>query len=541
MNLERHHRNYDLHSWSGLALGLFIFVVCFTGCLALFDAELHAWEDPAKRMAVPEQPAPMDATFTEWISEQLGEDGKAEFINFTFPTAYQPYYTAYMNFETPNADGGHDHTAVQQSWNAATGAPFEERGDGLSAWLRDFHRDLMWPAKLGGRSVGRGLVGIAGVILLLSIVSGVVAHTKIMPELFTLRFFRSMRLKWQDTHKVLGLWGLPFYTMIAVTGAIIGVVTLLAPVIAVLTFKGDTEALFEAVIGAPLEASGRPANMLSVDDIRGFTSDATNEPAWYVVANNWGDENARFDVYFQSTSQLKIVDGYQISGVTGERIPDSQFENVTAGSRTSQAVTPLHYGTYGGIVLKFVYFALGLSLAVITALGMMMWVERRLYGNAGKRSPRVYKALSKLTVGVTCGLPLASAFIFYADKLVPIAPDARITMIGQAYFACWAVGILHACVRGNDYQAAKELLYVTAAMVVGLPFLNATVTGEFFVAHLTTASSVSALTDLTALIFGLLMLLAVWSLPDARKEKQARRSENRDTVAADDASLMAAE
>lgn len=48
MNLERHHRNYDLHSWSRVAQGLFIFVVCFTGCLALFDAELHAWEDTHK-------------------------------------------------------------------------------------------------------------------------------------------------------------------------------------------------------------------------------------------------------------------------------------------------------------------------------------------------------------------------------------------------------------------------------------------------------------------------------------------------------------
>ncbi|MEO0612460.1 MAG: PepSY-associated TM helix domain-containing protein, partial [Pseudomonadota bacterium] len=56
MNRERHLRNYDLHSWSGIALGLVIYAVCFTGCFALFRYELSPWEDPAKRLSVVENP-----------------------------------------------------------------------------------------------------------------------------------------------------------------------------------------------------------------------------------------------------------------------------------------------------------------------------------------------------------------------------------------------------------------------------------------------------------------------------------------------------
>lgn len=31
MDKARHKRNYDLHSWSGVTLGIFLFIVCFTG------------------------------------------------------------------------------------------------------------------------------------------------------------------------------------------------------------------------------------------------------------------------------------------------------------------------------------------------------------------------------------------------------------------------------------------------------------------------------------------------------------------------------
>ncbi|MEO1657578.1 MAG: PepSY-associated TM helix domain-containing protein [Pseudomonadota bacterium] len=524
MDKARHKRNYNLHSWSGVALGLFVYIVAFSGCLALFFDELQTWEDPARRLTVAENLAPIDATFTEWIGESLGGEGKAGFVRITYPTAHEPYYTGFLEVETPREDGGHDHEFVEQRWDTQTGAPIADRGHGVSHWLKDFHRDLMWPDALGGRTLGRGLVGIAGVVLMLSIITGVVAHTKITGELFTLRFFRSMRLKWQDTHKVLGLWGLPFYSMIAFTGAVIGVVTLLAPIIAMLTFKGDQEALIQAVLGEPIEASGIPAEMLSVDDMRSFVEPTSGHPAAFIIMNNWGDENARFDIYFEPDTELAQVEGYQINGVTGELITDSPFENLSAANRTLNAVTPLHYGTYGGVVLKFVYFFLGLSLALVTALGMMMWVERRLHGNEGKRSPWVYQGLSKLTVGVTCGLPLASMAIFYADKLIPVTPDGRLVMIGWSFFIVWAASVLFAFRRGQDYRAARELLYVTAGLAVGLPVLNLAATGEFFLLGLFSANPGSSFVDLTALLLGLAMIALVAQLPRVRTEKRTPTS-----------------
>lgn len=520
MDRERHHRNYDLHSWSGMALGLFIYVVAFTGCLALFYHELQTWEDPARRLTVAEQPVAMNATFNAWIEEKAG-DHEVDFASFRFPTEYEPYFFGYVSIDIPvpeGPEGAHKHENFSQRWDSHTGEPLPERSDGLSRWLLDFHRDLMWPKALGGRTAGRTIVGIAGVILMLSIITGVIAHTKILQELFTLRYLRSMRLKWQDTHKVLGMWGLPFYTMIAFTGAILGVVAILAPIVALLTFKGDQEALISAVLGAPTEAAGVEAQMLSVDELAKFRMPGSDKTVEYIAMSNWGDQNARFDLYFEADTELAQVDGFQINGVTGEKILKKELDSPSAASRVLNAMTPLHYGTYGGIALKFLYLLLGLMLAVITALGLMMWVERRLHGAVGARSEQFYRRLSNLVVGVTAGLPLASASVFYLDKLYVGAEAARLYWTAVTYFIVWALGIGYAFFRRDDYASTRHLLLTTGGLFCAVPLLNTLTTGDFFLSVLGAGHKIAGYVDLSLLVIGALTIASALKLPKERKE-----------------------
>ncbi|MEL6171199.1 MAG: PepSY-associated TM helix domain-containing protein, partial [Pseudomonadota bacterium] len=145
MDRERHLRNYDLHSWTGIALGLFVYVVALTGCFALFHHEMLSWEDPAKRLAIAENPVEINETFVAWINEHADE-GPVKFARFTYPTKLEPYFVGGMTIKTE--DGKSEF--IEQRWDTATGAPLPERGAGLAEWLLDFHRDLMWPEGLGG-------------------------------------------------------------------------------------------------------------------------------------------------------------------------------------------------------------------------------------------------------------------------------------------------------------------------------------------------------------------------------------------------------
>lgn len=514
MDRARHLRNYDLHSWAGISLGLIVFVVCFTGAFALFDNEIKAWEDPALRHSVSETPVDIDKTYTAWIAEKT-RGAETEFMRLDFPTVYAPYYHGTVHFH----DEDDNHIDEARRWDALTGEPIAIRGGGLSEWLLDFHRDFMWPDFMGGRTVGRSLVGIVGIVLMLAILTGIVAHTKIRQEAYAMRLKRSQRLKWQDSHKVVGLWGLPFYIMIAFTGAYLGIIALVAQLVAAIAYKGDVEALVAAVLGPEVERTGEQVQMISLDELRQLQHPDSGEDPYMVIMRNYGDAAAEFDVFYKATDRLAFSEAVYLNGATGQPSPPNPYREETGALRVANATVPLHYGTYGGIWLKFLYFVLGMSLAVVTALGSMMWIERRKNGNEGTKSRAFYNRLGHLNTGVIMGLPVATLAIFYLDKLYVGAEASRIFATGWTYFGVWALGLAYAFGRRNDYATTRELLALTGALAMGIPLLNGLATGDWFTTGLASDFRVVAWVDLTMLIGGLLTILAGYLAPAERRTK----------------------
>ncbi|MEM9388565.1 MAG: PepSY-associated TM helix domain-containing protein [Pseudomonadota bacterium] len=520
MDRARHLRVFDLHSWTGITLGLFVFVVSFTGCIALFARdEILAWADPAQRLDVPAQPIAIGEQYQAFLDANTPDQGRVQFTSIGYPNEYEPYYHAYLTAQ--DAEG--EQVLAERRWNAQTGEVLPERGEGLAIWLLDFHRDLMWPDALGGRQIGRFLVGLAGIMLLLSIVSGVITHSKILQEFFALRFQRQVRLIWQDTHKVAGLWGLPFYATIAFTGAMLGIVTLVGPLIAFMVVKGDTETLIEVMGLGQTPPSGVPAEMLPIDGMFDRVNPVNGMHPETVIVANYGNDNATYQLQYPADTELLITEPVLLSAVTGERVPSVATDDRSVPFRAYSAMAPLHYGTYGGLSLKFFYLAMGLSLCVITALGNVMWIERRLHGREGKRSAAYYGVLSKLTVGVTMGLTVATVSVFYLDKLYAGAESARLSTTGWTYFAVWFLAIAYAFTRPNTYASTRHLMGIGAVGLMGLPVLNAVTTGGISQV-LNSGHAVTDATDLTFLLLGALFLAIAIKLPGTRPERRERRA-----------------
>lgn len=511
-NRDRQVRMYDLHSWSGMVLGLFVYVVSFTGCFALFQSELASWEDPAGRLIAAEEPITINETFSNWVNEKTTM-GPVTLLTLSYPSEIQPYYEARAIIRLEDGE-------IQdnlQRWSSEDGTSVAVGRNDLSTWLYDFHRDLMWPDHLGGRQVGLILVGLAGIVATLAIISGIIAHTKIMQEFYTLRYNRSARLKWQDTHNTIGLWGLPFFIMIAVTGAVLGLLRIFIALAAVTVFEGDQQALFQEI--AP-QAFTRPAGieapMLSVDEAARFVHPEYGSYPQSVRIEHWGDENARYNLEYAPVDQLEEFNLIAINGVTGEIQPEVSEAFQEPAIRVQLAINALHYGTFGGIWLKLLYFVLGLLLSLIIALGSMMWLERRLHGNVGRRSEGFYRALSRITIGTTLGFPLATAVIFHADKLVISGFGSQIAMIGWIYFGAVAAAMLFAFLRRNDYRANVELLGLIGLLCLTLPLTNFVVTSDVFFQDLLGATKAYAVIDLIAVSIGAGLLFAAAKLPRAR-------------------------
>ena len=510
MNRERHKRNYDLHSWTGIALGLIVFVVAFTGCFALFYNEIRTWEDPALRQSLPDNPAPITASFEAWLDEAAGGE-PPEFASLYTPSEERPFYEGYV-FDA-------DNELHEARWSSVTGEILPERGTGLSIWLLDIHRDFMWPDFLGGRTIGRGMVGIAGIILMLAILTGIIAHTKIREEAYSMRLKRSPRLKWQDSHKVIGLWGLPFFIMISFTGAVLGIVALLAPIVAAIAFKGDVEALEHAIFGDHPEPTGQQVQMISLDELQRMRHSESGYLPELISMEHYGDEAAVFNIFYPADTELLMYEIISLSGATGERVVNAQLEATNAASRATGAMAPLHYATYGGIWLKFLYLVLGLGLALITALGSMMWVERRKHGNEGSKSAAFYDRLSHLNTGVVMGLPVASFALFHLDKFYAGAEAARLGTTGWTYFAVWGAALAYAFIRRNDYAATRELMTLAGALALAIPFTNGVTTGDWVWSRLASGHTTSGWVDVCFALLGAVAVVAAMALPRARREK----------------------
>ncbi|MCO7224555.1 PepSY domain-containing protein [Pleionea sp. CnH1-48] len=494
---------YNAHSWMGVVTGLILFVVCFTGTVALFHYELATWENPGYR--INETEAKEKALPVQQIIDRATQEHGFVYDEFfiTLPGRFGVPVTFYhFNEET--------HELTKMAVDPTTGEKLQSANSNIVEFQTHMHTDLNLPEPWG-----RYLVGLFGIILLFSIVTGVLSHRKYFKEFFKFRPNRSWRLLLTDTHKVMGAWGILFHTMIAFTGAVIGLVGLFLLVMAYAAYGGDREAAIEGFVGPHIEESGVAAPMYNVDQLvtkaeqhwQGFRVE-------FVSYHGFGDENARVTLGGSMEEQLASVQQLTFDGVSGAMTFESDFMDMGAGARIYGASFALHYALYGGFMLKLLYMVLGASVALMTVTGMMIWLEKR--HSEDKR----YRKLSSATCGICMGLVVATATLFVSNQLISRSIADKPFYEELIYFISWLLCIFWAFYRGNNYQATKELLLVSGALLLAAPILNAINTGDHILASLQKGYYTVAGTDILLITFAITCWLVAKRLPHSRPESE---------------------
>jgi uncharacterized iron-regulated membrane protein len=406
-----------------------------------------------------------------WADRHCPQDGDEAYrcnIALRPPSDLAPYYWATLFVFSPELE----NPLVHARWRASDGGMLRDRQKGVAYWLRDFHRDLMWADVLGGRTVGRALVGLGGIVMLLAVLSGILIHRKLLSEWFTYRRQRSPRLKWKDAHNVIGLWGLPFHVMIAFTGAFIGIVALLLPVMGFLVAKGDTDGLMAALGFDETAHSGVQAQMLNWDEALARHHPQTGAGVELVSVNHWGDDSARALVIYSEHQRLSQGRTEEISFTTGALQPGGGLDADHPVQRVLTALTPLHYGTYGGVSLKLLYFVLGLSLAMMCLLGIWVWLARRRETGVGQRSAVFYLRIERFSSGVAVGLLYASLAVIYFDTWYRGDEYARLRALGGCFFISWICVVIVAWVTPSPRVFIRLGLLLLALLLVVLPVID---------------------------------------------------------------------
>ena len=198
-----------LHTWSGLIFGWALFAMFLTGTLAFFRPEITRWMQPEIQV----RPAPAQqavATAQRYLSEHA-VDAKRWFI--TPPTDREPLIL--LLYQTPKPKPG-ERGFVRVKLDPQTGQAVTARETRGGDFFYRFHFELEI-----GFPWGRWLASIAGMFMLVAIISGVITHKKIFADFFTFRPKKGGQRAWMDGHNALSVLGLPFHLMITFSGLVL--------------------------------------------------------------------------------------------------------------------------------------------------------------------------------------------------------------------------------------------------------------------------------------------------------------------------------
>lgn len=143
------------------------------------------------------------------------------------------------------------------------GSPGNRFGD--SFFSRGFASNFVNNGLRRWMELGDWLVGLAGMAMLVLLVSGVVIHRKIFIQFFTFRPDKKLPRSSLDLHNLTGVLVLPFHLVITLSGLII-FFSLYFPTVISTVYQGDPEAFFKDTYGIyRRDQAGKPAALASLE------------------------------------------------------------------------------------------------------------------------------------------------------------------------------------------------------------------------------------------------------------------------------------
>lgn len=449
-------RFWDLHAWSGVVGGLVLYFMFVTGGITLFHEELAVWQEPLA------QQAPAQGTHQALLERALAKlPVRPESVWF-YPKATG---AAQVGYTDPKTD------SWRRLWfDDRTGQLIPER-ERLADFLYSLH--FLWHEVTGEWLYY--LSGLLAVALLLALATGVLIHLKdIVRQFHQFRPDKSRRVLWSDMHKVLGVMGLPFQLFYAYTGALIVLAPVLLAAFVGPVFGGD-EKRAEAVLWGPpdppAEKAGAPAAVRSLDELaaRARKAEPRLAPESYRVLYP-GRANGTVEVRGRIRGETPESYGsVRLSLVDGRVLHvDSPVSETEAGAAW-RWVRGLHYAYFGGLPLRFLFFALAVATAATILTGNWVRLARR---QSRQESPGDV-LLDGLTTGAGAGTLVATAALFLASRLLPFDARERGATEEIVFVSVLVFSVVWACVVEDRRALWWQGVGLAGVLLLPVPLLAA--------------------------------------------------------------------
>lgn len=483
-----------LHTWAGLIFGWLVFAMFLTGTLAFFRPEITRWMRP--EVAVQPVSAARSVEVAEAYLRRHAPDAARWFI--VASTAREPgVRVSYQAAKPPPGQRGFRRVTL----DPATGQEIHARETRGGDFFYRFHFELEM-----GVPWGRWLAGIAGMFMLVAILSGIITHKKIFADFFTFRPRKGGQRAWMDGHNALSVLGLPFHLMITFSGLVL-LASQLMPAGILAAYDNERQFFDEAFPAFAMKpASGQSAPLVPLVPLV-----AQAEQAWdggaiqRMVVNRPGDAAATVSLSRAVSDRVsygRLAPTLTFDGVTGQRLGGTG--EAGAVGTVAGTVVGLHLGLFAQPLLRWAYFLVGLAGTAMVGTGLALWIaKRRQKLRPGAPDTLSLRLVDVLNAGSIAGLCVACAAYFWANRLLPADLSAHGRWETRIFFAAWAASYIYAAARGR--RKWRDLSALGALLMLLLPVLNALTTDRHLGVSLPAGDWVMAGFDLSALAAGLLL------------------------------------
>ena len=455
----------SIHTWTGIGTGMVLFIAFYAGALTVFLHELETWDDyQSDKVVVQHTLADSQRLLDLAVANTPGMDDNLRLYpaDTEHPTTSVIWYQRLEDRSFKR----HDFNLDQ---NGGLSTAEHQHGE-LAQFIYRLHYTAGLP-----RSFGIYVLGIVSLIYGLALISGLLIFLpNLMRDLFSLRSGKNKKRFWLDSHNAVGVISLPWHLMFAWSSVLLCIGIFLIGPFQILVYEEDLVELIGPELGVvqPLKATGEAGKVMSLASIISISErEAEGFSPTQLRFSNFGDSNTMVQVFGKSNTETLLTNvSITMNAVTGDVLSVAHPDNAGLGATFYNGLLALHYVSFGGFFIKWIYFLLGLAGAFLFYSGNVLWIETR----RKKRTPNQPTntiLLARLNSGVCLGCMAGISAAFLMSRGM-VGMESRGEFTEWAYYLTFFTSICWMFVRPVA-AGTRDLLFSCALFTGLIPIFDA--------------------------------------------------------------------
>ncbi|MDT7829763.1 PepSY-associated TM helix domain-containing protein [Pricia sp. S334] len=348
---------FKIHSWIGINLGILFFIVCFSGTMATLSREMDWLANPAARASPQNELASRNAVMVNFRQAYP----EAEITRWIRPE--EPYLCDIL-YKT---EGGIESYIFA---NPYTGKIQGEAGITFQRFFRDFHYFLFIPFE-----IGHFTVLFFAFLLLVSVITALFFYKNWWRKMFKLQTGKGVLVLFRSLHRLVGVWSVPFTLIFSVTG-----IWYFMERANVAGINDTADPDPQEVVDVQYEGSDLPKTSdLDYDRAIGIAERAVPQ---LKVGTLYVGEETGGSIYLTGHSDVPLVrqraNRVYIDPTTYGVLETRKATKIGTVTYLNDIADPIHFGNWGGLTTKIIWFVLGLAISSLIATGIWIAVKRKV-------------------------------------------------------------------------------------------------------------------------------------------------------------------